>query len=147
MRWDLWTLSPEPAHQVTWLVGDRGIPRSGREMNGDGSHTDQWINVEDKGYRFNRFDLTKVWPQADYPRIKVGTMELNRNPQNYFGEIEQAAFSPSNLRGGAHVDPVRAAESGGGETDDEMTRAAATLHVRGACRREVTVSGAASCDV
>ncbi|WP_061963245.1 catalase [Demequina aurantiaca] len=261
MQWDFWTLRPESAHQVTWLMGDRGLPRTWREMNGYGSHTYQWINAEGerfwvkyhfisdqgvhnmtgdeaaqlagsdsdhhirdlythieegefptwtlyvqimpyeeaKDYRFNPFDLTKIWSQADYPRIKVGTMELNRNPQNYFGEIEQATFAPSNFvpgigpspdkmlmarifsyadahryrvgtnhaqlpvnqpknadanghsyskegsmrynfasadtpvyapnsKGGAHADPERAAESGGWETDGEMTRAAATLH-------------------
>lgn len=46
---------------------------------------------------YNPFDLTKVWPHADYPLIEVGTMELNRNANNYFAEIEQAAFSPSNV--------------------------------------------------
>ena len=46
---------------------------------------------------YNPFDLTKVWPHADYPLIEVGVMELNRNPDNYFAEIEQAAFSPSNV--------------------------------------------------
>ncbi len=46
---------------------------------------------------FNPFDLTKVWPHKDHPLIDVGIMELNRNPDNYFAEIEQAAFSPSNL--------------------------------------------------
>src|SRR5208283_6045695 len=46
---------------------------------------------------YNPFDLTKVWPHRDYPLINVGMMELNRNPQNYFAEIEQAAFSPSNV--------------------------------------------------
>ena len=46
---------------------------------------------------FNPFDLTKVWPHADYPLIELGEMELNRNPDNYFAEIEQAAFSPSNV--------------------------------------------------
>ncbi len=45
---------------------------------------------------FNPFDLTKVWPHGDYPLIEVGVMELNRNADNYFAEIEQAAFSPSN---------------------------------------------------
>ena len=43
------------------------------------------------------FDLTKVWPHKDYPLIDVGVLELNRNPENYFAEVEQAAFSPSNL--------------------------------------------------
>lgn len=159
MQWDFWTLSPESAHQVTWLMGDRGLPASWREMQGYGSHTYQWINAagerfwvkyhfksnqgvnsitgeqaealagsdadfyirdlyenieagnfpswelhvqvmpyEDaKTYRFNPFDLTKVWPHADYPLIHVGTMELNKNPENYFAQIEQATFAPSNF--------------------------------------------------
>jgi catalase len=46
---------------------------------------------------YNPFDLTKVWPHGDYPLIDVGMMELNRNPENYFAEIEQVAFSPSNI--------------------------------------------------
>ncbi|WP_044560962.1 catalase [Azospirillum sp. B4] len=46
---------------------------------------------------YNPFDLTKVWPHGDYPLIDVGVVELNRNPDNYFAEIEQAAFSPSNV--------------------------------------------------
>ena len=135
MQWDFWSLSPESAHQVTWLMGDRGLPKSWRHMDGFGSHTYQWINAagerfwvkyhfktdqgndyltqaeadqlagsdadhhirdlygaieagdfptwslhvqvmpyEDaKTYRFNPFDLTKVWPHADYPLIPVGT--------------------------------------------------------------------------
>ncbi|WP_415910601.1 catalase [Oleiharenicola sp. Vm1] len=48
-------------------------------------------------YHVNPFDLTKVWPHQDYPLIEVGILELNRNPQNYFAEVEQAAFSPSNV--------------------------------------------------
>jgi catalase len=167
MQWDFWSLSPESAHQVTYLMGDRGIPRSWREMPGYGSHTYQWINaagerfwvkyhfktnqgdvtmegaeaeliagadadyyrrdlyqaIEDgnfpswdvyvqvmpfddaKTYRFNPFDLTKVWPHADYPLIKVGTHTLNRNPENFFAEIEQAAFSPANLVPGIDISP------------------------------------------
>ncbi|BCW68117.1 catalase [Arthrobacter sp. NicSoilB4] len=167
MQWDFWTLSPESAHQVTWLMGDRGLPASWREMQGYGSHTYQWINAEGerfwvkyhfksnqgvksmtgdeaealagadgdfyirdlqeniaagnfpswdlhvqvmpyedaKTYRFNPFDLTKVWPHADYPLIKVGTMELNRNPENYFAQIEQAAFAPSNFVPGIAASP------------------------------------------
>ncbi|WP_336923749.1 catalase [Aquipuribacter sp. SD81] len=169
MQWDFWTLSPESAHQVTWLMGDRGLPRSWRTMNGYGSHTFMWLNAEgerswvkytfrtdqgnefftqDEGdamagqdgdfhrrdlfqsiedgdfptwtlyvqvmpfddaadYRFNPFDLTKVWPHADYPLIEVGTMELNRNPANYFVDIEQAAFEPSNFVPGIGPSPDR----------------------------------------
>ena len=167
MQWDFWTLSPESAHQVTWLMGDRGLPRSWRTMDGFGSHTYQWVNAagerfwvkyhfttqqgidnltadeaaqlagsdadhhirdlfehiadgdfprwtlsvqvmpyEDaKAYRFNPFDLTKVWPHADYPLIEVGVMELNRNPENYFAQIEQATFAPSNFVPGIAASP------------------------------------------
>ncbi|MDR1825500.1 MAG: catalase [Bifidobacteriaceae bacterium] len=167
MQWDFWTLSPESAHQVTYLMGDRGLPRSWRQMNGYGSHTYQWINAagerfwvkyhfiarqgteeldeaaaeaiaganadyyrqdlfdaiahgdfpvwdvkvqimpyaEALTYRFNPFDLTKVWPHSDYPLIDVGHFTLDRNPLNFFAEIEQAAFSPSNLVPGTDISP------------------------------------------
>lgn len=48
-------------------------------------------------YVIHPFDLTKVWPHKDYPVIEVGVLELNRNPENYFAEVEQAAFEPGNL--------------------------------------------------
>jgi catalase len=54
---------------------------------------------------WNPFDLTKVWPHGDYPLIEVGIMELNRNAANYFAEIEQAAFSPSNFVPGIGPSP------------------------------------------
>ncbi|GAB2520458.1 catalase [Paramicrobacterium agarici] len=169
MQWDFWTNSPESAHQVTWVLGDRGLPASWRTMDGFGSHTYQWINAEgerfwvkyhfktDQGienltneqgeklagqdadyhqrdlyeaiergdfpswtlyvqimpyedaktYRFNPFDVTKVWPHADYPLVKVGTMQLNRNAENYFAQIEQAAFAPSNFVPGIAASPDR----------------------------------------
>jgi catalase len=56
---------------------------------------------------YNPFDLTKVWPHEHYPLIEVGVMELNRNPENYFAEIEQAAFSPSNMVPGIGFSPDR----------------------------------------
>jgi len=46
---------------------------------------------------YNPFDLTKVWPHSEFPLIEVGTLELNRNPENYFAEVEQAAFTPANV--------------------------------------------------
>ncbi len=54
---------------------------------------------------FNPFDLTKVWSHKDYPLIDVGIMELNRNPENYFTDIEQAAFAPSNIVPGIGFSP------------------------------------------
>ncbi|MFD7080432.1 catalase [Streptomyces sp. NPDC059918] len=167
MQWDFWTLSPESAHMVTWLMGDRGIPRSYRHMNGYGSHTYLWVNgggekfwvkyhmKTDQGiefltqadadriagedpdlhrrdlyesiaggeppswtmyvqvmpfedaadYRFNPFDLTKVWPHGDHPLIEVGRMTLDRNPEDYFIHIEQAAFEPSSLVPGIGPSP------------------------------------------
>ena len=167
MQWDFWTLSPESAHQVTWLMGDRGIPRSWRHMNGYSSHTYMWVNAagekfwvkyhfktdqgiecmtqdeadrmagvdgdyhrrdlfnsiankdypswtlfmqvmpfaEAKTYRYNPFDLTKVWPHGDYPLIEVGKLVLSRNPTDYHTEIEQAAFEPNNLVPGIGLSP------------------------------------------
>jgi catalase len=167
MQWDFWSLNPESAHQVTYLMGDRGIPKTFRHMNGYGSHTYLWVNAagekhwvkyhfhsdqgvegltgheaeriagqdadhhrrdlydaieagdfpswtlsvqvmpyeEAKTYRFNPFDLTKVWPHGDYPLIRVGTMTLNKNPDNFFAQIEQAAFEPSALVPGIGFSP------------------------------------------
>jgi catalase len=167
MQWDFWTLSPESAHMVTWLMGDRGIPRTWRHMNGYSSHTYMWVNAEGerfwvkyhfitdqgiefftqadadamaakdpdyhtrdlynaikegdypswilkmqimpfedaKNYRFNPFDMTKVWPHGDYPLIEVGKLTLDRNATDYHSEIEQAAFEPSNLVPGIGPSP------------------------------------------
>jgi catalase len=167
MQWDFWTLSPESAHMVTWLMGDRGIPRTWRHMNGYGSHTYSWINaagdifwvkyhfISDQGiefltqaeademagkdadyhrrdlfeaigrgqhpswtlkvqimpfadaktYRFNPFDLTKVWPHADYPLHEVGRLTLDRNPADFHTEIEQLAFEPNNQVPGTGLSP------------------------------------------
>jgi catalase len=60
-----------------------------------------------KTHRHNPFDLTKVWPRAEYPLIEVGVMELNRWPDNYFAEVEQAAFGPSNVVPGISFSPDR----------------------------------------
>ncbi|MFA7242800.1 MAG: catalase [Sulfuricellaceae bacterium] len=54
---------------------------------------------------YHPFDLTKVWPHKDYPLIEVGVMELNRNPGNYFAEVEQAAFNPANVPPGIGFSP------------------------------------------
>jgi catalase len=167
MQWDFWTLSPESAHMVTWLMGDRGIPLNWRHMNGYSSHTYMWVNADGekfwvkyhfissqgvefltqaeadhlagsdgdyhtrdlfeairrgdyptwtlkvqimpfedaKTYRFNPFDLTKVWPHGDYPLNEVGRMTLDRNPTDNHAEIEQAAFEPSNLVPGIGPSP------------------------------------------
>ena len=63
--------------------------------------------AEAQGYRWNPFDLTKVWPHADYPLIEVGMLEMNRNPQNYYAEVEQAAFSPANVVPGISFSPCK----------------------------------------
>ncbi|RBQ31152.1 catalase [Arcobacter sp. FW59] len=66
----------------------------------------QIMNEEQaKACNFNPFDLTKVWPHSDYPMIKVGTMTLNENPKNYFAQVEQASFSPSNIVPGISFSP------------------------------------------
>ncbi|MCL4765866.1 MAG: catalase [Hyphomicrobiaceae bacterium] len=66
----------------------------------------QVMPEEDAGkHWYNPFDVTKVWPHADYPPIDVGILELDRNPENYFAEIEQVAFSPSNIVPGIGFSP------------------------------------------
>ena len=63
--------------------------------------------AEAEDYRWNPFDLTKVWPHRDYPLIEVGEMELNRNAENYFAEVEQSAFSPGNIVPGISFSPCK----------------------------------------
>jgi catalase len=166
-QWDFWTLSPESAHQVTFLMSDRGTPRTWRHQNGYGSHTFLWENeggekfwvkyhfktvqgietftdaeakemvaeepdfhlrdlfdsiakgdapewrlemqimpfADAADYRINPFDLTKVWPHGDYPQITIGRLVLDRNPENYFAEVEQAAFEPANFVRGIGPSP------------------------------------------
>ena len=60
---------------------------------------------EARAYRFNPFDLTKVWPHGDYPLHEVGRLTLDRNPTDFHSEIEQAAFEPNNLVPGIGVSP------------------------------------------
>jgi hypothetical protein len=56
-------------------------------------------------WEFNPFDLTKVWSQKEFPLKPVGKMVLDRNPKNYFAEVEQSAFSPANLVPGIEPSP------------------------------------------
>src|SRR5271155_2539981 len=62
-------------------------------------------DAQAKAHKHSPFDLTKVWPKANYPLIEVGVMELNRYPENYFAEVEQAAFSPANVVPGISFSP------------------------------------------
>lgn len=72
----------------------------GHIENGDFPKWKMYVQImperEASSYRFNPFDLTKVWSHNDYPLIEVGMFELNKNPENYFASIEQAAFNPAN---------------------------------------------------
>jgi catalase len=68
----------------------------------------QIMTSEDaNGYRYDPFDITKVWPHGDYPLRPFGRMVLNRNPANYFADVEQAAFSPGNFVPGIAASPDR----------------------------------------
>jgi catalase len=169
MQWDFWTLSPESAHQVIYLMGDRGTPRTWRNMNAYASSTYMWENAAGKkfwvkyhfkselgvenftdaearamrtedldyhrrdlweaiarkdypawrlemqimpfgdaaDYRFNPFDITKVWPHTDYPMIPIGRMVLDRNPDNFFAQVTQVAFEVSNFVPGIGPSPDR----------------------------------------
>jgi len=61
--------------------------------------------AEAKTYHWNPFDLTKVWPHADFPLIHVGELELNKNPDNYFAHVEQSAFAPAHVVDGIGYSP------------------------------------------
>ncbi|MGC3874919.1 catalase [Halomonas sp. GXIMD04776] len=73
MQWDFWTLSPETAHQVTWLMGDRGIPKTWRHMNGYTSHTYMWVNAQGERfwvkYHFKTDQGIEFLTQADADRL------------------------------------------------------------------------------
>jgi catalase len=78
----------------------------------DGGDAPEWrlemqiMPFEDAAdYRFNPFDLTKVWPHDDFPPITIGRMVLDRNPENHFAEVDQAGFSPANLVPGIGLSP------------------------------------------
>lgn len=79
--------------------------------NGDFPKWKMYIQVmteeEAEKLSFNPFDLTKVWPKADFPLIEVGEFELNKNPENYHDDVEQAAFEPSNTVPGLGFSPDR----------------------------------------
>lgn len=168
-NWDFWSALPEALHQVTITMGDRGISRSYRHMDGFGSHTYSFINGNDErvwvkftlkteqgienltdseaaqvvacdreshqrdlyeaieagefprwrmyvqimteaqaaAHPDNPFDVTKVWFRGEYPLHEVGVLELNRNPDNYFQDVEQAAFNPANIVPGIGYSPDR----------------------------------------
>ncbi|QOV10142.1 catalase [Viridibacillus arvi] len=168
-NWDFWTNLPEALHQVTYVMGDRGIPTDYRHMHGFGSHTYSMINSDNervyvkfhftsqqgiknytdqeaaevvandressqrdlfesikkgdfpkwkmsiqvmteeqaRNHCYNPFDLTKVWYKSEFPLIPVGEFELNRNPANYFADVEQASFAPSNVVPGISFSPDR----------------------------------------
>jgi catalase len=62
-------------------------------------------DAEARAFPFNPFDLTKVWPKGDFPLIEVGYFELNRNPENFFAEVEQASFCPAHVVPGISFSP------------------------------------------
>ncbi len=78
----------------------------------DNGHFPQWAlkiqvmtDEQAKKYKWNPFDLTKIWPHKDFPLIDVGTLELNENPKNYFAEVEQSAFAPAHVIDGIGYSP------------------------------------------
>ncbi len=104
------TITNEEAAKV--VASDRESNQRDLFENIEKGNFPQWdfkiqIMTEEQAstFEFNPFDLTKVWPHADYPLIDVGVLTLNENPKNYFNEIEQASFSPSNIVPGISFSP------------------------------------------
>ena len=77
--------------------------------------------------RLNPFDLTKVWPHRDYPLIEVGVVELNRNPEIYFAEVEQASFSPANVGRGSATAWTRCCNSASSAYGDAQRTGSASI--------------------
>jgi catalase len=91
MQWDFWTQSPESAHQVTWLFGDRGIPASWRTMNGYSSHTYMWVNAEGRKfwvkYHFKTDQGIKNLTQEEADRLAGADADYHR--RDLFNAIER----------------------------------------------------------
>ncbi|CAG0924634.1 unnamed protein product [Notodromas monacha] len=68
-------------------------------------HIQVMTQAQAESLPWNPFDVTKVWPQGDFPLIRVGKMVLDRNPENYFAEVEQLAFNPANMIPGVEASP------------------------------------------
>lgn len=68
-------------------------------------HIQLMTEEQAQAHRENPFDISKVWSQKEFPRMPVGVMELNRNPENYFADVEQAAFNPANIVPGVGLSP------------------------------------------
>ena len=83
---------------------DAGVGR-GRRCGSRGGHGGAFPSGLAKTYRFNPFELTKVWPHADYPLIEVGKLTLDRNPTDHHSQIEQGAWEPSNMVPGIGASP------------------------------------------
>lgn len=83
-----------------------------------------------ENYRFHPFDLTKVWSKKDYPLIEVGEWELNRNPDNYFADVEQAAFSPANVVPGISFSPTGCCRAASSPTATPSATASASTTTR-----------------
>ena len=77
--------------------------------NGDFPKWTMYVQIMEEevanNYHLNPFDLTKVWPHGDFPLIQAGEFILNRNPENYFAEVEQAAFNPAQVVPGIGFSP------------------------------------------
>ena len=80
------------------------MPSSGATFRAGPQNTDD-AGLRGASYHLNPFDLTKVWPHGDYPLIEIGKMVLDRNPDNYFAEVEQAAFDPGHFVPGIGPSP------------------------------------------
>src|ERR1041384_4350916 len=91
MQWDFWTLSPESAHQVTWLMGDRGIPRTWRHMNGYSSHTYLWVNAAGERfwvrYHFKTDQGIEFFTQDEADRM--ASIDTDYHKRDLFEAIEQ----------------------------------------------------------
>ncbi len=112
-NWDFWTSIPDAVHEAEEVIA-KDRESSQRDLynaieEGNFPKWKLYIQVmteeQAKNHYHNPFDLTKVWYKDEFPLIPVGEFELNRNPENYFAEVEQAAFAPTNIVPGIGFSP------------------------------------------
>ena len=105
MQWDFWTLSPESAHQVTWLMGDRGIPKTWRHMNGYTSHTYMWVNAAGEKfwvkYHFKTDQGVECLTQEEADKLAGESPDYHR--QDLFEAIRDGEFPSWTLQGPDHA--------------------------------------------
>ncbi len=130
MQWDFWTLSPESAHQVMLLMGDRGIPKTWRNMNGYSSHTYMWVNAQGEKfwvkYHFKTNQGIEFLTQQEADSLECPVHSYSKDGAMRVENVSDPVYAP-NSKGGPKADSLRNPEVATWEADGNFVREAYTL--------------------